>query len=312
MLRLISDLRFVPHADMPAKLDISTLSGNDLRMNQIKLPSAVSQDEIRVRAWAEVREALELQLAPLGQRALEALTARPGECVLDIGCGGGETALNLARAVAPNGSVLGIDLSGAMLGFARRAGNGCKRLRFVQGDAQVFPFEPASFDAAFSRFGVMFFADPALSFAHLRRALRLSGRLCFACWREPRFNPWLMLPLQAVYQHVPKLPPSAPDEPGPFAFASESRVTEILSQAGFGAINLEPCDLSLDTAIGRGLDAAVQSAIEMGPASRALEGQPAELRSAATAAIRQALTPFAVADTVSLGASIWIVTATAS
>ena len=160
MLRLISDLRFVPHADMPAKLDISTLSGNDLRMNQIKLPSAVSQDEIRVRAWAEVREALELQLAPLGQRALEALTARPGECVLDIGCGGGETALNLARAVAPNGSVLGIDLSGAMLGFARRAGNGCKRLRFVQGDAQVFPFEPASFDAAFSRFGVMFFADP--------------------------------------------------------------------------------------------------------------------------------------------------------
>ncbi|WP_407117399.1 class I SAM-dependent methyltransferase [Bradyrhizobium sp. LMG 9283] len=158
--------RLRPQADMPNKLDIPRLPGNDLRMDQVKLFPILSQEEIRVRAWAEVREALELQLAPRGRRALEAVTVRPGESVLDIGCGGGETALDLARAVAPDGSVLGIDLSSEVLRFARRAGNGCRRLRFVQGDAQVFPFEPASFDVAFSRFGVMFFADPTASGHH--------------------------------------------------------------------------------------------------------------------------------------------------
>jgi cyclopropane fatty-acyl-phospholipid synthase-like methyltransferase len=85
----------------------------------------LTQDEVRVGAWAEVREALERQLAPLGQRALEALTPRAGESVLDIGCGGGETALDLARAVAPDGTVVGVDLSAAVLAFAQRAAKGC-------------------------------------------------------------------------------------------------------------------------------------------------------------------------------------------
>ena len=105
----------------------------------------VTQDEVRVGAWAEVREPLELQLAPLGRRALELLASHPGESVLDIGCGGGETSLDLARAVAPDGTVVGIDLSAAVLAFAQRAAKGCERVRFVQADAQVFPFESASF-----------------------------------------------------------------------------------------------------------------------------------------------------------------------
>ena len=107
---------------------------------------------------------LELQLAPLGQRGLAALAPLPGERVLDIGCGGGETANELARAVAPDGTVVGIDLSAAVLAFARREAAEHERIRFIQADAQIFPFEPASFDAAFSRFGVMFFADPTTAF----------------------------------------------------------------------------------------------------------------------------------------------------
>ena len=82
--------------------------------------SARTQDEVRVLAWAEIREPLELQLAPLGRLALKALAPRPGESALDIGCGGGETALDLARAVAPDGTVVGIDLSAAVLAFAKR------------------------------------------------------------------------------------------------------------------------------------------------------------------------------------------------
>ena len=116
-------------------------------------------------------------------------------------------------------------------------------------------------------------------------------------------------PLQAAYKHVPKMPQLGPDDPGPFAFASEERVRRILTQAGFADIDMEPCPLSLDAAIGQGLDGAVKSALEIGPASRALEGQPAELRAAAAQSIREALTPFASGNGVMLPASIWIVTA---
>jgi SAM-dependent methyltransferase len=163
-------------------LDISRPSRDDLGMNPNKPQPALTQDEIRIGAWAEVREALELQLAPLGRRALAALAPRPGESILDIGCGGGETALSLVQAVAPNGTVIGVDLSASVLAFARCAAKGCERVRFVHADAQVFPFEPASFDAAFSRFGVMFFADPIAAFINIRRSLKPNGRLAFVCW----------------------------------------------------------------------------------------------------------------------------------
>src|SRR5437016_7224584 len=112
-------------------------------MDQISPLPALTQDEVRIGAWTEVRESLELQLAPLGRHALTALAPRPGESVLDIGCGGGETALDLARAVAPDGTVVGVDLAAAVLALARRAARGCERVRFVQAGAQMFRFEAA-------------------------------------------------------------------------------------------------------------------------------------------------------------------------
>jgi SAM-dependent methyltransferase len=199
-----------------------------------------------------------------------------------------------------------------MLERARLSAPKDAAIDFVLADATIYPFQPASFDLLASRFGVMFFADPAKSFANMRKALRPSGRLTFACWREPRENPWMMAPLQAVYKHVPKLPQQGPEDPGPFAFASETRVHRILGEAGFSGVAMEPCPLSLDIAIGRGLEAAVQSALEIGPANRALEGQPAQLRAAATNSIRETLAPFVKGDAVPLAASIWIVTAWAS
>jgi len=217
-------------------------------MDQISPPPALTQDEVRVAAWAEVREPLELQLAPLGWRALAALAPRPGECVLDIGCGGGETALDLARAVAPDGTVVGVDLSAAVLAFAQRTAKGCERVRFVQADAQVFPFEPASFDAAFSRFGVMFFADPTAAFINIRRSLRPNGRLAFVCWRALEENQLDVLPLRAGSAHLPPQPAHDPDAPGPFAFANSDRVRGILERAGFGEIGLLPVTSRLEAA----------------------------------------------------------------
>src|SRR6266850_5408901 len=262
--------------------------------------------------WANRQHAQDILLAPVLDILINRAKARSGGRIVDVGCGNGSTTLAFAREVGPAGHVLGIDVSAPMLARAREAAPADAPVEFVLADATVYPFDRQTFDLVASRFGVMFFAEPALSFANIRSALRPSGRLAFACWREPRDNPWMMEPLQAVYKHVPKLPQLGPEDPGPFSFASEQRVQRILSEAGFSGIEMQRCDLSLDVATGRGLDAAVETAVEIGPASRALEGQPPDLRGAAANSIRQALAPFAKGQAVPLPASLWIVAARAS
>ncbi|MEH2570371.1 class I SAM-dependent methyltransferase [Bradyrhizobium sp. AZCC 2289] len=261
--------------------------------------------------WANRQQAQDVVLAPIADLLIDRARAKAGERVIDVGCGSGATTIAFARKVAPSGHAFGVDISGPMLARARESAPKELPVEFVLADATVYPFDPQSFDLLASRFGVMFFADPALSFANMRKALRPSGRLAFACWREPRENPFFMAPLQAVYKHVPKLPPQGPEDPGPFAFASEARVHRILGEAGFTGIAMEPCNLALDVAIGRGIDAAVQGALEIGPASRALEGHPDDVRAAATNSIREALAVYAKGESVPLPASIWIVTARA-
>ena len=183
--------------------------------------------------WADRQAAQDVLLKPVADLVIDRAKLKPGERVIDVGCGSGATTIAFAREVAPSGHVLGVDISGPMLERARQSAPKDLPIDFVLADATVYPFEPASFDVLASRFGVMFFADPALSFANMRKALRPSGRLAFACWREPRENPFFMAPLQAAYKHVPKLPQQGPEDPGPFAFASEARVRRILDAAGF-------------------------------------------------------------------------------
>jgi SAM-dependent methyltransferase len=262
--------------------------------------------------WADRQHTQDIVLAPISDVLIDRASAKAAERIIDVGCGCGATSRALARKVGPDGHVLGVDISAPMLARARQlVPPGCP-VDFVLADATVYPFHPASSDLLVSRFGVMFFAEPALSFANLRRALRPSGRMTFACWREPRDNPFFMVPLQAVYKHAPKLPQLGPEEPGPFSFASEARVHRILGEAGFSGMAMEPCDLSLDIAVGRGLEAAVESALEIGPAARALAEQTPAVRAAAANSIREALMPFIRGQAIPLGASIWIVTASAS
>jgi ubiquinone/menaquinone biosynthesis C-methylase UbiE len=282
-------------------------TGHDLNADQIAYWNGPGGQH-----WTERQQVQDTLLAQVSDILIDRAKPRAGERIVDVGCGCGATTIAFAQRVGPAGHVFGIDISAPMLARARQIAPTELPVDFVLADATVYPFDPASFDLMVSRFGVMFFAEPAASFANMRRALRPSGRLTFACWREPRDNPWLILPLQAVYQHVPKLPQLGPEDPGPFSFASEQRVRRILSAAGFSRVEMERCDLSLDVATGRGLDAALETALEIGPASRALEGQPPDLRAAAANSIREALTPFAKGQTVPLPASIWIVTASAS
>jgi ubiquinone/menaquinone biosynthesis C-methylase UbiE len=260
------------------------------------------------KRWTDRQAMQDILLAPVSQILIERAQPKSGERVLDVGCGCGATTMAWAERVAPSGFALGIDISEPMLSRARELAPKGLPLGFVLADATVYPFDPQDFDLLVSRFGVMFFAEPAVSFANLRRALRPNARVTFACWRDPRENPWMIMPMQAVYQHVPKLPQLGPEDPSPFAFASEERVRRILGDAGYRDVALERCDLSIDIANGRGLEGALDTAMNVGPANRALEGHPAEVRAAAANSVRELLAPQVRGQSLPLPGSIWVVT----
>jgi SAM-dependent methyltransferase len=262
--------------------------------------------------WTDHQEHQDQVLHPVSDRLISAAAPKPGDRVIDVGCGCGATTIDFAARVGPSSEVLGLDVSEPMLARARERAFQHRSIRFELADATVYDFEPNRADLVASRFGVMFFADPARSFANLRKALKPGGRLAFACWREAKQNPWLILPLREAGKHAPPLPETGAEEPGPFAFANEARVRRILADAGFADVVLEPQDLELDVAAGRGLDTAVKAAMTIGPTSRILNGQSDAVRAAATADIRKALAVHARGDRVPLGGAIWMVTATNS
>jgi SAM-dependent methyltransferase len=262
--------------------------------------------------WVVHQERLDRQIGPHGEAALAKLAAAPGERVLDVGCGCGDTSLALGRAVGPAGRVLGVDLSEPMVARAgeRAAAAGLAHVAFRAGDVQTSPLERDAFDAAFSRFGVMFFSAPEAAFANVRRALRPGGRLAFVCWRAVAENAWVGVPMGAAAKLLTLPPPPAPDAPGPFSFADAGRVRRILDAAGFEAIELEPVDLAM-TPAGGDPDRAAELFLDVGPLGSALRevGAGPALREQVREAVRKAFEPHVRAGRVELGSAVWLVQA---
>jgi SAM-dependent methyltransferase len=231
----------------------------------------------------------------------------PGETVLDVGCGLGPTTVELAHRVAPIGRAIGLDVSKEMVDRARRRAAGIANIEFIAGDAASHRFAAPFADLLFSRFGVMFFGDPIAAFTNLRQAMKPNSRVLFACWRRLSENPWMLTPLLAAYEHVPRLPPAEPNEPGPFSFADADRISAILSTAGFNKPSLAPAELTFDVAGGAGMDAAVHQTMAMGVTSRALQDQPQLVRDAVAVSIRKALAPYARDGHVELPGAVWLV-----
>ena len=257
--------------------------------------------------WAELQPMLDRQLDPLGRLAMDALAPAPGEHILDIGCGAGSTSLELAGRVSPGGEVLGADISGTLLAVARRRAEGRPGVSFVEADAQTHDFTPHSFDAVFSRFGVMFFADPTAAFANIRRALKPGGRLAFVCWRSPAESPLMTLPQMAAAPPLPPAEPPPPPGPGPFAFADPERVRTILAGAGFTDAAVTPQDLKTGSG---DLDTSVMLSLRVGPLGGRLREHP-EQREAVIDAVRQALAQHDTPEGVKMTAGVWVVTARA-
>lgn len=260
--------------------------------------------------WAESQRETDAVVAAFGQAALQRAAAQPGERVIDIGCGCGDTAVELARRVGTGGRVLGVDVSRPMLEVARAraAAAGLRQLDFAEADASVAAL-PAGNDLLYSRFGVMFFADPVAAFVHLRAALRPGGRLVFVCWRAPRDNPWAMAPLVAARKALGITPPPAdPLAPGPFAFANGERTRAILADAGFAGVELQRVDAPIR--IGATPREAAEAAVRLGPTARLVREAGAEHLPAILQGIERELASHAAADgQVSLGGATWLVSA---
>jgi SAM-dependent methyltransferase len=204
--------------------------------------------------------------------------------------------------------VVGADISRPLLDVARRRAAGRAGVSFIEADVQAHAFQPASFDAIFSRFGVMFFADPPAAFANMRRALKPGGRLAFVCWRTPAENPIMTLPAMAAAPHLPPAPPPPePGSPGPFAFADPERLRDALAKGGFEAISVTPREAKVG---GGGLATVLQLALRVGPLGGQLRENP-DRRDAVIAAVRTALAPHDGPDGVKLGAAVWVATARA-
>jgi ubiquinone/menaquinone biosynthesis C-methylase UbiE len=168
---------------------MDTPAGHELNADQIAYWNGPAGQR-----WADRQQVQDILLGPVADILIERARPQTGERVIDIGCGSGVTTIAFAQKVAPSGHALGIDISGPMLARARANAPKDLPVDFALADATVYPFDSASFDLLASRFGVMFFADPVLSFANMRKAQKPSGRLVLACWREPRENAWMMVP----------------------------------------------------------------------------------------------------------------------
>ncbi len=259
--------------------------------------------------WVRMQQRLDAQLSPLGLAVMQRAEIKSGEQVLDVGCGCGQTALELAQRVGPNGSVLGIDISQPMLARARdrQSAGKIENLEFLCADAQTHLFERERFDLICSRFGVMFFDDPPAAFGNLRSALRPNGRLCFICWQGLERNDWIRVPLRAAAQHIELPTPPLPDAPGPFALADPDRVRRILEAAGFRDVRCEAHETELSLGGATNVDEGVEFLLEIGPIATLLREAEAPLRARVAQAIREALAPHVRQDAVSLHGETWIV-----
>jgi SAM-dependent methyltransferase len=190
--------------------------------------------------WVGLEGFVESRVRGVNDHLLRHSTAAPGERVLEIGCGTGAFTVPLAEAVGARGEVVGADISNAMLQGAKKrlAESGLQNVSLIEADAQTHPFEPGRFDLVASRFGVMFFADPAAAFTNLRAVLRPGGRLCFACWGPLDANEHWLVPYRVAMRHLGPPEPKPPRAPGPMAFSDPSYVRGFLGAAGFEAIEI--------------------------------------------------------------------------
>lgn len=240
------------------------------------------------------------------------LLVKPGDKVVDAGCGFGDTAIELARRVGPRGSVLGVDCCDAFLEFGRKDAKaaGIKNVRFLCEDVQTYPFEPVH-DFCFSRFGTQFFENPVAGLRNMRKSLKPGGIMTMIVWRKLEDNPWLGSSKDAILKF---LPPPGEDArtcgPGPFSMADTGVVTKQVEIAGYTGATFDRVDAKV--LVGRDLDEAVRFQLAIGPAGEIFREAKAEAeawREEIVTALKKEMAPFLTPAGVMMDSSSWKVTA---
>ncbi len=269
-------------------------------------------NEVLVPKFTKYRHVLVGGLTHHSAKIFPSLEVREGDRAVDVGCGFGDTAIELAQRVGANGSVLGIDCCEAFLEIARgdAAAAGVDNVAFVNADVQFYPFE-GDFDFCFSRFGTQFFENPVAGLKSMRRSLKPGGTMTMIVWRGIEDNPWLGMAKDIVLRFLP--PPGEDGRscgPGPFSMASESLVTKQLEIAGYTGLKFERVDAPL--MVGNSPDDAVGFQLALGPAGEVFReaGEEAEKqRSEITAALLSELSQYETGEGVVLPSSSWVITA---
>jgi ubiquinone/menaquinone biosynthesis C-methylase UbiE len=246
---------------------------------------------------------------------MDSISLPTGAKVLDVGCGCGNQTLELASRMDPHSKITGVDISEPMLALAEELKeanqNALKaEVEFIVGDASDSLFTNESFDAVYSRFGVMFFDDPTAAFAKLRETLKPKGQLGFVCWQSPALNPFFTAPMQAALSVLPTPPPARPGAPGPFGLADRDVIERFLTDAGFADLSIAPLMLELSVGGSQTFDEIFEELIQIGPAAALIAESDPTLKEAARAAVYERLSEFYLPGKgVSFEANFWLVNA---
>ena len=254
--------------------------------------------------WARFHEALDARIRVYGKEVLDRAALREGMRVLDVGCGCAELTVDAARAVGRTGRVVGVDVSKPNLAQGRAATKELSNVELLEHDAATFKSD-TPFDVVISRFGVMFFDDPAAAFANIRSVTKPGGGLAFVCWQSLEKNPWAGVPLSGVLRVLPPLAPAPPNAPGPFALANGEYLRDLLARAGWSDVVLT--SVVHPVKLGDTLDEAVEYASRMGPAARAIGAADEATQKRALQMLRETLAPSSPG--FALNGAVWVVTA---
>ncbi len=262
--------------------------------------------------WVERQNAMDTMLSPLGEAALNKLNLNEGENVLDIGCGCGNTTLNIAKRISPDGQVTGLDISEPMLKRAKESANemSISNASFNCVDVQTDDIGEEVYSAAFSRFGVMFFEDPVAAFCNINKSLITGASLSFVCWQSPALNPWQSLFIEAVKKYV-DLPSPPPRSPSPFAFMESEYVSSILEESNFQNIMIEGHEAEVNMFSGRSLSDSVKDYISINPVvSGMLKDSTEQEKTEIINSAIEAFSPYYSAKGLMFPSATWLVTTT--
>ncbi|MBU2359022.1 MAG: methyltransferase domain-containing protein [Alphaproteobacteria bacterium] len=249
-------------------------------------------------ALARVAPLVDRQLSPLGLATIDALGPRPGETILDIGCGAGQTLSQIGKRVGHGGRVIGVDIAPVLLSVARERSTSYLPIELIEADAQTLALPDGSVDGVFSRFGVMGFTDPAAAFRNFGRMLRPGGRLAFCCWRTFEENELDYLPVFATGR--------TSDVRGtPFSFSDPDYVRNLLGGVGFENVAINAYEELVSCG---GLDETVEVLLSVGALGQMVRSNPA-LRDLVEPSLRHALAARSDPSDIKLSAAVWIVSA---